>query len=429
MKPRNSKIDQGRPRAASQTPEISGASVLLRAAGLGLGTAVCVLIMLGASGPDTDQEQDSRQKIEAMSPSEREQLKRNYEKFQQLTDEEKQRYRKIHEATRNQPDLNRVMHSYNEWVNTLSPWEQEDLRKAGTTQERMELIRKYRSHGDRSNYRGGNRKNIEMMKILELDPRVAFIWIHSPPPELFKEVVGIIEKSLPEPVKYPRPKNQMTDFDRSMAVLKAAVPLRNRRGPDNENRFDWPPAEIVNSIHKLLDDQKYSFRNSDEQRNFKLLPREEDRQRRVQISFFLVKGLTDQLIGSIKGELDQFNPPDDELQKFFETSLDTKTKDYLMKYPPEELLEKLKSLYFREHMPAELKKKLRSQAVEFNQLFGDLELKGSGPEGLFRGGPRDRIQDMKNRRSNGPKDRGDRPSRGRNPGEGPPRPPQEQPDA
>tara|TARA_R110002095_G_scaffold189514_2_gene167004 strand:+ start:3345 stop:4631 length:1287 start_codon:yes stop_codon:yes gene_type:complete len=428
MKPRNSKIDQGGPREASQTPGISGSPVLFRAAGLGLGTAVCVLIMLGASGPDTDQEQDSRQKIEAMSPSEREQLKRNYEKYQQLTDEEKRRYRKIHEATRNQPDLNRVMHSYNEWVNTLSPWEQEDLRKAGTTQERMELIRKYRSHGNRSNHRGGNRKNIEMLKMLEIDPRVTFLWIHSPPPELFKEVVGIIEKSLPEPVKYPRPKNQMSDFDRSMAVFKAAVPLRNRRRPDNENRSDWPPPEVVTSIHKLLDDQKYSFRNSDDQRNFRSLSREDDRKRML-TSVFLVKGLLDQLVGTLKQELDQFNPPDDELQKFFETSLDSKTQDYLMKYPPEELLEKLKSMYFREHMPAELKKKLRSQAVEFNQLMGELELKGAGPDGPFRGGLRDRMQDMKNRRPDGPKDRGGRPARGRNPGEAPPRLPREEPDA
>ncbi|MFH1302825.1 MAG: hypothetical protein ABIK07_17315 [Planctomycetota bacterium] len=431
MKPRNSKVDKGRLQAASQTPDIRWGSVLLRAAGLGLGTVLCVMVLLGASEPDAGQEQDSRKKIETMTPAEREQLKRNYEKFQQLTPEEKQRYQKIHEATLHHPELNRVMHSYNEWVNTLSPWEQEDLRKAGTTEERMELIRKFRAHGNRSNRRGG-RTDFEMLRILDLNPRVSgmITWVHSPPPELFNDVVDMIEHSLPGPVDYPKPKNQLSDFERSLAVLKMAVPLRNRKAPDKEMRTDWPPPEVVKSIQKLLAEKKYSFRNSEEQRGFRPLSNErvEDRQR-MQVSYFLTKGLLDQLINSIKQELEQFHPTDAELQKFFETELDTKIKDYLMRYPPEELQEKLKSMYFREHMPEQIRKTLRSRSGEFNQLIGEFDLKGPAFEGSLRQGVRERMQDVKERRLDGPKDRGDRPPRGRNPGEGPPRQSRDQPDA
>jgi len=120
-------------------------SLALRAAGLAGGLLVCVMVLLGATEPENESEQENRKKIEAMTPAERAQLKRNYEKFQKLSPAEQQRLRTLHEATRSQPELNRVMHAYDAWVKTLSPWEQEDLRKADTTRERMELIRKFRS--------------------------------------------------------------------------------------------------------------------------------------------------------------------------------------------------------------------------------------------------------------------------------------------
>jgi uncharacterized protein HemX len=134
MKPRSTKINKRQSNGASQPASQQPAlwSLLLRALSVGVGTVFCVMVLQGASGQDEDRAGANRKKIESMSPSERAQLKRNYEKFQKLSAQEKQRFREIHAATRNQPELNQVMRSYCNWVKSLSPWEQEDLRNAKT---------------------------------------------------------------------------------------------------------------------------------------------------------------------------------------------------------------------------------------------------------------------------------------------------------
>ncbi|MCH9789924.1 MAG: hypothetical protein K0U82_03820, partial [Planctomycetes bacterium] len=134
MKPRSRKVDKRQSDRASEAVSRESAlwPVLLRAVGLGVGTVLFVMILLGATGQDEDRAGTNRKKIESMTSSERAQLKRNYEKFQKLSAQDKQRFREIHAATRNQPELNQVMRSYCNWVKTLSPWEQEDLRNAKT---------------------------------------------------------------------------------------------------------------------------------------------------------------------------------------------------------------------------------------------------------------------------------------------------------
>jgi len=422
MKPHSSKVDKGRSQSASQSSSRQPAwwSLLLRAAGLSLGTVVCVMVLSGASGQE--EKQDSRKKIEAMSPAQRDQLKRNYEKYQKLTPAEKKRYREIHEATHSQPELNRVMRSYCNWVKTLSPWEQEDLRKA-SPEERMELIRKYRSQRKESNRRSEFRDYFEISKILNIDfrePRMQFMRIPTPPPPaLFQEVIGIIEQSLPTSDESLRPKNQESELAHSLAVLRTALRPKHQKGGVDSN--NWPPAEMVEQIQKLFDDNNYSFRDSEKQRKFKAIsPRDE-----MQVKLFLAKGLMDQLFSTVKQELAQLNLPEDELQKFFETELDTKDRDSLMKYPPEELQKQLKYLYLRKHMPPEVKQTIEKQSAETHALIFRQLFRGVDMQGIFR----DLMKEMQERRFNGPKDRGDRRLRGRNPGQGPPRLQRKQPDA
>ena len=113
MKSHNSKNAEGNySQVSGRKSELW--SLLLRAAGLACGLVVCVVVLLGAADSENESEQENRKKIEAMTPAERAQLKRNYEKFQKLSPEEQQRLRKLHEATRSQPELNRVMHAYDE---------------------------------------------------------------------------------------------------------------------------------------------------------------------------------------------------------------------------------------------------------------------------------------------------------------------------
>ncbi|HBL42190.1 hypothetical protein [Gimesia sp.] len=405
-------------------------SLALRAAGLAGGLLVCVMVLLGAADPENESEQENRKKIEAMTPAERAQLKRNYEKFQKLSPAEQQRLRELHEATRSQPELNRVMHAYDAWVKTLSPWEQEDLRKADTTRERMELIRKFRTQQQEPDRRRSGRNLFELIKIMDLnfrEPRLRFVfWANSPDPETYQKAINIIERSLPEPVQYPKPKAELSEFARSRAVLQAAV--RFKKQDEDKNGSAWPGPETVDQIYQLLQDNEYRLRENEDPRGFRGRLRPEE-QKRMMVAFYLAKGLWNQLVMSVKQELDAIHPPEDKLQQFFET-LDAKKKDHLMRYPPDEMQAKLKYEYLQSHLSEEVRQSIRQRSHEVQRLILDFipEMDLNNPsDGSRRGGGKGRQLDMKDGPPNGPDGRpGNRLPRRRN-GEPGPRPPRQVP--
>lgn len=427
MNPRSSKMKQNsKPAATSRSREQAGPwSLAGRAAGCVLGLLFCGLFLLGAADSE-EAEQSSREKIESMTPAEREQLKRNYEKFQKLTPAEQDKYRKLHAAVQEQPELSQVMHRYEKWVRTLSPWEQEDLRKAATPEARMELIRKFRMEQRRDPRWKGNRDFYEISRLLKWDRRDSrFMWIPSPPPELYQEVIGIIEKSLPAPVNDAASKDRQTGFTHTVAVLRTAVQVKRQ---DDEKGSQWPQPEVVDQIVKLLEQNQYQFRDFGDQRGFRSRFLNGDRQR-IQVIFFLARGLWNQLVDTVRVELQKEQLSEDELHKFFET-LDTNTKDYLLKNPPEELQEKLKFMYLRDHLSKPLRKQINDQSAEVRQVVNDL-MHGiifEGPRG--NGGDRERRPNPNSRRKDEPDGRGDRPFRGgRRPDQGAPRRLREQSDA
>lgn len=423
MKPRSSKNNQRRSKEPSQSASRQPAlwSRSLRAVGFGIGTVICVMVLLGASGQNQDQETENRKKIEAMTPAERAQLKRNYEKFQKLSAKEKQRFRELHSATRSQPELNRVMRSYCDWVKTLTPWEQEDLRNETDPKERLKLIRKFRSQQIDPRRRSDFRSYIAMSKFLNLDSRdprrMGLMWVQPPPPELFKEVIGIIGQNLIGAEKKPKVKKKSTDFAYSVAVLERALRLKNRKG--DSGGVEWSRPEVLSQIHQLFEAHHYSIRDPKLQHGFKLQLRgNRNDLRKTQVSLFLIRGLTDQLFSLVKQELAQHNPADEELHKFFET-LDTKSKDSLMKYPPDEMQENLKYMFLQKHLSEEIRKKLNPQLVEFKnlraQLFRGIDLKPFMFENRTRHGMKGHAPDTKDGRNKGPKGGGDRNFRGRKP--------------
>jgi len=422
MKPHNSK-QQNKATAHRSGQQSETVALTWRAGGLALTVLCAVVLMLGATEPE-EATRDSRKKIEEMTPAERAQLKRNFEKFQKLTPEEKARYRKIHEAIHNKPELSRVMRCYEEWVRTLSPWEQEDLRKAKSPEERMALIRKIRSEQQEKHRWKRYRNYFDVMKILKLDNRDPGMWfmIRTQPPSagLYQQVVGMIEKSLPEPVNYPGPKAELTEFQKSLAVLRAAAEVKQQ---DSKKGSDWPQPEVVNSAFDLIEKDEYHFfresgsgelrGGTDRLRNLR------DDQKRTLLTLFLAKGLVNQLILSVRDELEQTPVPEAQLQKFFE-GLDNKEKESLLKHPPEELQERLKFMYLRDHLPKEVRRELTERAREAQQVAIGLARGGDmrALEGQFRqrsGGLRNRFPNSNNRRPNGPGGRGDRNFRERDP--------------
>lgn len=401
-RPRN----QARNRNSQRTLDVGHPaqwSLPLRAMCMGLGMIVCVMVLLGASGQGEDAGSASLTKIEKMSPAQRGQFKRNYEKYQKLTSQQKEQYRKIHVATQNQDQLNRLMRSYSAWVKTLSPWEQEDLRKAGMSKEsiekRIELIRQFRTHRDRSKQEVDY--HIDVLRLLAANPKEAKLDLEPlrliklraprPPADLFQEAIRIIESDLQTADKYPKLENELSEYERSLAILQSSLGSKDRTGPSI--RPNGLPPEAMEKIVKLLDEENYKVRVFVGKRDSSSLPR--GIQDRVKVMFFLSRGLMDQFIRSAREQLDQVPVSDEELQKFFETSLKTQDQDNLMNYSPEVMQEKLKYHYLHKHLPEEVKRSLQRQLKDFGEFVNPLT-RGNKPNGAFRAG-KGRLNDQRDR--------------------------------
>lgn len=417
MKPHSNKTSHAPSKRAQRTSQLVQWPLLLRAVGMGLGTVVFAIVLLGASGNAEDDEATSRKKIEAMSPAQRAQLKRNYEKYQKLSVADKERYQKIHIATRGPSKLNRLMHSYNDWVKTLSPWQQEDLRNAKTTAQRIELIRKFRSVQERS--KQADKYKYDIIKLLAAnsrDPKIGqefmrgyIPWMASPPADLFQEAIKIIEGNLTSPVKYPKPVDQLSEYERSLAILKSFTELQDRE--DSPNRSAEVPREVIDQIAELMDEKNFQIRVFGRNLDGNKFPR--GFRNRGKVMPFLMRGLMDQFFTSAKQQLDQIQPQpsEEELQNYFETSLKTQEQDSLMNHPPEVMQEKLKYHYLRKHLPPEVRESLLNQLKEYIRLMRVGQFtRGTKDRGVRR--PGERPLNNGNRGGNrpgGPRGKGPKP--------------------
>lgn len=124
-------------------------------------------------------------------------------------------------------------------------------------------------------------------------------------------------------------------------------------------------------------------------------------------------GLKDQLITSAKQQLDQIQPQpsEEELQNYFETSLNTREQDNLMNHPPDVMQEKLKYHYLHKHLPPEVRESLQNQFKQYVRLWDQFINRGMKERGVRRFGgdrpPNDRNRERK--RPGGPRGKGPKP--------------------
>ncbi len=101
-----------------------------------------------AIGPTlrADDTKAARQRIENMSPTEKEQLRRRQESFEKLDPAKREQLRELHEKLQtdaNSERLNRVMHGYCTWLKRLPLYRQAELRELEPA-ERIERIKQLR---------------------------------------------------------------------------------------------------------------------------------------------------------------------------------------------------------------------------------------------------------------------------------------------
>jgi hypothetical protein len=106
-----------------------------------------------------------RQRIESMSPSEKEQLQQRQEQFSNLDQDQQRQMRQLHETLQRAPDaqqLRQVMYQYAEWLKTL-PWYERMELAAMTPTERIKSIEKWLKE---EQARGGSRPGIKDSMVL-----------------------------------------------------------------------------------------------------------------------------------------------------------------------------------------------------------------------------------------------------------------------
>ena len=86
--------------------------------------------------------------LRKMSEIERGHLNRNIEEFQKLSSEEKQHYRQLHDELKHDAStggsLTRLMQTYSLWVQTLTPTQQDELKKELVPAQKLALIRRFK---------------------------------------------------------------------------------------------------------------------------------------------------------------------------------------------------------------------------------------------------------------------------------------------
>jgi hypothetical protein len=129
------------------SPKQPSGSFRLR--GLRLSAALVVVALLsGTTTEDAQRLESRRRKIEMLSQSELNQLKRNYENYLKLSPERKEQLFRLHDEleqdAKNGGHLQKLLADYNRWFIKLSPFDREKLLSTADSAERAQLVQKLR---------------------------------------------------------------------------------------------------------------------------------------------------------------------------------------------------------------------------------------------------------------------------------------------
>jgi hypothetical protein len=106
------------------------------------------LALLGAAGDvgqtvSSQEAEQRRQKIEGLSQADRQRLQQKYQQFLALSESQKFEYRELHQALEANPKLRDVVLRYTEWLETLLPWQQREIRREKEPSAKLKLVLDY----------------------------------------------------------------------------------------------------------------------------------------------------------------------------------------------------------------------------------------------------------------------------------------------
>ena len=259
--------------------------------------------LTGADRGSAQYEQDRKQ-IAAMSATQRAQFEQNFTEFSGMSPAQRLKLVAFHRELENDPALRQTLASYQKWLQTLSPWERDELRKETDLAKRMSLVRKF--------------KGSSALEGLNADDLAA--------------VMQVIEKSATYNTDERKKLSTSEPPARYLVILSKALPSRSRRPGAR-----WPASSRMPKIIDAISDDKLRER---------LDGIDDDDDKRRALGLAILAGLERQF--SILRE--QNKPSQQELDKFF-VQLEGSERDRLMQMSPRDMKRRLELRFLFKQKP------------------------------------------------------------------------------
>jgi hypothetical protein len=311
--------------------------------------------------------------IAAASQADRDRIQRNWSLFLNMTPERQAHFRNLHQQLTEQPEsLRTTLQTYATWLPTLSPGDRDDLRRAGTSAERLALVRQFKDEQDAN-------REIQVFDLkLDLQRWRQFV---PPPPYLspaeLTAMMDLLERRLPAAERTRIDGQVKLPAERFVKVLQVALnPVTGRAIVDPQTT-----RELVNLI-------------ADEALRQQLQEAQPDQQRR-DLNRLVINSLF-KLLADRQGE---FFPSASQLEEVF-VSQSGEERLRLMQKSPGDLTRELMFKYWEQHPSEDARRlaKVRSELFSFWRMQ-------SGPFGSrsgFRGDRKDdRGRDSRSERGDG----------------------------
>lgn len=257
-----------------------------------------------------------REELLGLSPAERRELLRNYERFLSLSAAEQQQARDFHAELTAAPDveqLTTVLENYVEWVKTLSPTQRSQLTSLiGEEEERLALVDEYQ------------RDQLRKAPLTTEDIQQVVAWLDV-----------IVRKYLESEGQTTLEDSADSDDRKRRLLWFASQRLQNRGG--GGRALVLSQADIQQLIEKLSPQARQRLADA------KTLP--EKRQEVLGWVYLAMR----RLHGGDRWQPEEVS--ERELVQFYDKKLDDPKREELLSLPPAERIERLRMFYFRDKYP------------------------------------------------------------------------------
>lgn len=332
----------------------------------------------GNGGISADEAERRRQKIEQLSKIDRDRLLHRYREFLALSEPEKNKFRELHRGleadTRSGGQLRGVLAAYREWLTTLSPWQQRELRKETDPAKKLRLVWTFKEEQQREE---AERRRVYPGTLGPLLGRIPGYWRRLSPEEL-DAVLRVVEmESRPTFTKTRQQElDALAGLNRHLLLLESVL----RPDPQLGGRADgpWPSDRLLEQMIAALEEENVRSRFAQEPNT--------DARRQLLVRM-LIGGLFFELQQEAERRLAEDATWPEKSQQLF-ADLDDRLRDEIMKLPVPEMQRRLSLMYLTRHpeLSAVDMQRLRGVLGELSRRAGFRPLPGPGVRRPFGGG-------------------------------------------